>query len=800
MYFYKRILNIFLLLLTGYSYSQDAYIKGYVVSETGDSIPGVYIILNDSITVAVSDHKGFYSGYIPCCRPATIKIKFLGYLDSAWVIIPKARENIPHTIVARESALETKEIIVNGYNNSDTVVYNSVNINTIAAKYLPSAFGDFTKVLPSMALGVSSNSELSSVYSVRGGNFDENLVYINDIEIYKPQLAQAGQQQGLSTVNPDLIKKVNFSSGGWESKYGDKLSSVLNAEYKTPSKYSGSFTAGFLGGAAHVEGTALNNRLSFVSGIRLKSSKFLLNTLDTKGDYNAVYWDWQSLVTLDLTNKNRIKSTPGITKVDFLFILSSNKYQTIPTERSTTFGTLSNPLTFDVAFQGQDILLFQTGQGGVRLSHKVNNRFKTTCGVYSYTTSESNNYDIEAGYAISSVAPAANTPSYNQNVATQGIGSYFDHGRDLFQAWVVNFNTRNVYNLSRRSMFEFGGFVQNEKIHNQYEEYDFSDSASYVNLTRSVYNITDLNTQRYQGYGQYKYTVDSTHVFISGVRFNYWTLNQQFLTSPRFQYVYNPRNNKTVSMHIGTGIYQQPAFFREMQGLDGSVNTHLKAQRSAQFIIGVDKVFTWAGRKFKFITEGYAKYMDRIVPYYLNDVRIQYFGYNDGTAYATGVDFRLNGEFVKGLESWFNLGIMTTKEKLNNDPYASGYIRRPTDQRVTASIFFQDHIPNNPSIKVYLNLVFGSGLPFGPPNTLQFRDMLTAPAYRRVDIGFTKLITFNDKNKYMESIWLTLEVLNLFGTANTISYLWVPDYNGHDYAIPNTLTARYLNLKTIVRF
>jgi len=790
------------MLLTGYSYSQDAHIKGYVLNEKGDSIPGVFIILNDSVTLAVTDHSGFYSASIPCCKPAHIKIQFLGYSDSAWVVIPKAKENISHTIIARESALQTKTVIVTGYNQSDTVVYNSVNINTIAAKYVPSPFGDFTKVLPSMALGVSTNSELSSVYSVRGGNFDENLVYINDIEIYKPQLAQAGQQQGLSTVNPDLIKKVSFSSGAWESKYGDKLSSVLNADYKTPSKFAGSVTAGFLGGAAHVEGTALNNRLSFVSGVRLKSSKFLLNTLDTKGDYNAVYWDWQSLVTIDLTSKGRIKSNPGLTKLDALFIVSSNKYITIPTERQTTFGTLDNPLQFDVAFQGQDILLFKTVQGGVRLSHKVSNRFKTTIGLNSYTTTESNSYDIEAGYSISSVAPIPNTPTYNQTTSTLGIGSYFDHGRDVFNAWVVNLNTRNIYNLSHRSIFEFGGSIQNEKIHNQLQEYDFSDSASYVTLTRSVNAITDLNTQRFQAYGQYKYTVDSTHVFITGVRFNYWTLNGQFLTSPRFQYIYNPRNNNTISLHMGTGIYQQPAFFREMQALDGTVNTRLKAQRSAQFVIGLDKLFTWGGRKFKLVTEGYAKYIDRIDPYNLNDVRIQYFGYNDGKAYATGVDFRLNGEFVKGLESWFNLGVMTTRENLLDDN--RGYIRRPTDQRVTASIFFQDHIPNNPSIKVYLNLMFGSGLPFGPPGNLQYRSSLDAPPYRRVDIGFTKLISFNDKdfakNKYMESIWLSVEVLNLFGTENTISYLWVPDYSGHDYAIPNTLTARYLNVKTIVRF
>ncbi|MBC7451470.1 MAG: TonB-dependent receptor [Cytophagales bacterium] len=801
-FFRISFICIFFLLQTGYGYAQQARIKGTVADATGTTFPGVYIILNDTVIIAATDSDGKYESFIPCCKPVSVKIKYLGYSESPIIVNAAAGEIIMHNFVPSEEALKSKEITIVDYKVRDTITYNAVDINTIASKYVPSAFGDFTKSLTSMGLGVSSNSELSTQYSVRGGNYDENLVYINDIQIYKPQLAQAGQQQGLSAINPDLIRKVSFSPGAWEAKYGDKLSSVLTADYKVPTRYAGSITAGLLGGAVHVEGITLNKRMSFVSGARLKSSKYLLNTLDTKGEYKPVFWDWQTVLTFDITSGKRIKQRPGLTKLDVIFLVSQNKYEIVPTTRQSTFGTLADPLRFDVAFDGRDIMTYYTIQGGARITRKVSNRFKTAVGIDAYDASEREYYDIEAGYKISSVDPDPNSPSYNQSVAIKGIGSYFDHGRNLFAAWVANLNNRNVYYFSSRSTFEFGGSIQYEKIKDYYEEYNFSDSVGYVNMNRSVFSTTLLQSNRIQGYGQYIYSVDSTHVLISGVRLNYWSLNQQLLVSPRFQYVYHPRHNRNITLRLGTGIYQQPAFYREMRALDGSVNKDLKAQRSFHFIAGIDRTFKRWGRTFTFITEGYVKYMDRIVPYDLYDVRIRYYGINDGTAYATGIDFRLNGEFVKGVESWFNLGILSTKENIEGDN--RGYIRRPTDQRVTAAIFFQDHLPNNPTIKVYMNLVFGTGLPFGPPNQPQYRSTLNAPAYRRVDIGFSKLISFNDKNhakeKFLESIWISAEILNLLGTANTISYLWVPDYNNNYYAIPNTLTARFLNIKTIVRF
>jgi hypothetical protein len=792
----------FTFILASFCYSQNATLKGYVISQAGDTIPGAFIFQDDSIFLATTNDKGYYKTIIPCCKPVSISIKSIGIKNNPTVITAKSNENVLFNIRAEEDVRNAKVIEIIDYAAKDSMAYNAVEINTVAAKYVPSAFGDFSKVLTTMALGVSSNNELSSQYSVRGGNYDENLVYINDIQIYSPQLVKAGQQQGLSAVNPDLIKRVSFSSGGWEAKYGDKLSSVLNADYKTPKKYAGSITAGFLGGSAHIEGSNFNNRLSFVSGARLKSASYLLNTLDTKGEYKPKFWDWQTVVTMDVTSKSKYAYNPGKSTLDVLCIVSKNKYQIIPTTRQTTFGTLDNPLQFDVAFDGRDILTYQTTQAGIRYSHKFSNRFKSKIGLNGYHTAEKETYDIESGYNISSVAMDPTTPTYNKSVALQGMGSYFEHGRNFFNASSLILNNSNTYHLTKSHTFEFGASYTKEHINDYYDEYNFTDSASYVNLTRSVYQTTILNSSRLQAYVQHVFNIDSTHTFVTGVRINYWSLNKQLIFSPRIQYSYQPRNNKSIKLRIGTGVYQQPAFYREMRALDGTVNTDLKAQRSYQFVTALDKKFMRWGRPFTFITEAYVKYMDRIVPYDLDDVRIRYYGINDGTAYATGLDMRLNGEFVKGVESWFNLGLLTTKENIANDN--RGYIRRPTDQRVTASIFFQDYIPNNPSIKVYLSLIYGSGLPFGPPGKPEYRSTLNAPSYKRVDIGFSKLITLNDKKiiqkSAFESIWISLEVLNLLGISNTISYLWVPDYSGNSYAIPNTLTARVVNLKTIVRF
>ena len=803
MYISKSLYTLFFsILLTGFSYSQQAKLKGYVLSTQGDSIPGAYILLNDSITIATTNSNGYYTAAIPCCKSITISIKSIGLNKTSTELFANANQTIVLIIRADEDRSNIQIVEIKDYAAKDSIVYNSVEINTLSAKYVPSAFGDFSKALPAMALGVSSNNELSTQYTVRGGNYDENLIYINDIQIYTPQLAKAGQQQGLSSVNPDLIKRVSFSSGGWEAKYGDKLSSVLNADYKTPKRYGGSITASLLGGAAHIEGVSKNKRASFVSGARLKSASYLLNTLDTKGEYKPIFWDWQSLITFDVTKASRYKSTPGTSKLDLIFIVSKNKYQVTPTTRQTTFGTLDQLMQFDVAFDGKDILTYQTTQGGIRYSHKFSNRFKSTFGLNGYLANEREYYDVESGYRISDVNPDPSSPSYNQNVVTKGIGSYFEHGRNLFKASSFIVNNSNVLHLNKKNTFEFGTSFTREYISDHYEEYNFSDSASYVNVTRSVYQNTTLASSRVQAYLQHIFSIDTTHTFVTGIRLNYWSLNQQILFSPRIQYNFQPRKNKSIKVRIGTGLYQQPAYFREMRALDGTVNTELKAQRSFHFVTGIDKTFIRWGRIFTLITEAYVKYMDRIVPYDLYDVRIRYYGINDGIAYATGIDMRLNGEFVKGVESWFNLGILTTKENISSDD--RGYIRRPTDQRLTTAIFFQDHIPNNPTIKVYLNLVYGTGLPFGPPNKPEYRSALTAPSYKRVDIGFSKLITFNDKEiskkSIVESIWISLEVLNLLGTTNVISYVWIPDYSGNTYAIPNTLTARVVNLKTIVRF
>lgn len=789
----------FLSFLPLYSQTNTAKIEGVVSDTSGSRIPGVYIFLNDSLFLTTTDSNGKFVLVVPKENATSLTFRFTGY--------KKVRKEINLTsgnyffIEVYLNVMEVSKVYIESSRLLE-VGLNDTELNPIIPKYLPSAFGDFSKSIVGMALGVSSTNELSNQYSVRGGNFDENLIYVNDIEVYRPQLLQTGQQEGLSFVNPDLVQKATFNSGGWEAKYGDKLSSVLAVQYKTPQQFKGSLTAGLLGGSIHVE-SKLHQRLYWLSGARLKSSRYLLNTLDTKGEYLPLFWDWQNIFTLDLTSKYSIKNHPLRSNIELFSVINQNQYLVIPSNRKTTFGTLDNPLQIDIGFDGREDIRQHMIQQSIRWNKTWNNQVTSSLwGSYIYSV-EREFYDVEAGYRISEVDPDPSTSGFNQNLITKGIGSYFDHGRNKMLVHNVQIGSKTSYTLSPRQKVEGGLKYHYENIQDLLDEYSFTDSSQYVTLTKSVYKENALINQRIQPYVQYSQVFDSTHFITIGIRGHYWSTSNEFLISPRIQYKYQPKNHPNVSYTMAMGAYHQPGYYRELRKLDGTLNTtSIKAQRSWQWVMGMKNKISWWDRTFYLTSEIYYKYMTNIIPYDLYDIRIRYYGENLGNAYAYGADVRLNGEFIKGLESWFNLGILSTKEDVTFD--TKGYIRRPSDQRVTASIFFQDHIPNNPSLRVFLNLVFSSGLPFGPPNEPDMRSVLNAPPYRRVDIGFSKLIQFNnksiEKNKAFESIWISAEILNLLGTSNTISYLWLPDYSSNYYAVPNTLSQRFLNIKLLLKW
>ena len=783
--------------------AQQAVVKGNVSGEAGENLHNAEITWVEENVSVPSNEKGEYSITVKPGK-VTIRFRYNSYETQTISLDLKAGDKITKNInlVLEIKGMETVNVEGKKDPDPNRNEVSNFKIDPKIPKYLPSAFGDFNKVLATVGMGVVTNSELSSQYAVRGGNFDENLVYVNDMEVYRPFLVRSGQQEGLSFVNPDMVSDIEFSSGGWQPKYGDKLSSVLAIKYKEPKKFKASATLGLLGFAAHVENASKNRRVSYIIGARNKNSQYLLNTLPVKGQYKPHFYDIQSMVVFDLTKRKDSTDFEKRTTLSVLTSYAINRYNIFPATSQTTFGTLADALRLDVDFSGKETMQYNTLQNGLKFSHQVNKKLRLDFLSSAVHSSEREFFDIETIYKLCEIQTAQNSQDFNKCILSKGAGSSFRHARNELQVTVLTLSHKGQYDWNSKNQIMWGITEGNERIKDKMSEYSFSDSSQYVNVTESINSSINLNSLRTQGYIQHTWKPDSNHVVTYGTRMSYWTVNKQFLISPRFQYAYKPRWKRDVVLKASTGVYQQPPFYREMRAFDGTINTNLKAQTSYHFIVGSDYNFRIWNRKFKFISELYYKYLTHVDPYDMDNVRLRYYAVNSATAFATGADFRVSGEFIKGEQSWFSLSFLDTKENVAGD--GRGYIRRPTDQRVTAGIFFQDHIPNNPSLKMYLNLVYGSGLPFGPPQSPQYRAYFSGPVYDRVDIGFSKLISFRDKEKLsgngLESLWISLEVLNLLGISNTISYTWVTDFNGNQYAVPNTLSARFLNLRMIARF
>lgn len=669
-------------------------------------------------------------------------------------------------------------------------------------KNLPSAFGDFNMILATLP-GVVSNNELSSQYSVRGGNYDENLVYVNDIEIYRPFLVRAGQQEGLSFVNPDMVQSVEFSTGGWQPRFGDKLSSVMNVNYKTPEKFGGTLTAGILNQAATLEGTAFNKKMTWVAGVRRKASQylfqrsFLTGGLPVTGEYLPTFVDAQSYINLDLTSK-RDSAAGRKMSLSFLGSYAYNDYLVRPRDRETEFGTLTNTFRLSMAFAGQERLFYSTYQAGLKFSRTFSEHFRSDVTFSAVSTSERERIDVEGAYRLCDVQKDPSRPDFNQCIFERGVGSFYQYGRNDLDGTILNILNRNYWKLSPEHRIEFGLNVAQERISDRLDEYNFVDSSDFVKVSQVIFAQNTTLTHRVGGYVQHNWLPSATTSITYGLRMLYSDLNQQVLWSPRAQFSYKPEGERDIIFKLAAGLYHQPPFYREMRDLTGSVNTRLLAQSSAHFVAGADYKLQLWNRPFKVTGELYYKNLWNVVAYDVDNVRLRYFGNNGTRAYAIGADARISGELINGAESWFSLGVMQTREQIDN--YSDGWVRRPTDQLVTAAIFFQDHLPNAPSARVYVNAIFGSGLAFGPPGDAQNRSQVSGPFYRRVDVGFSKIYVLTrgkGAGNVFDNIWVGLEVLNLLGVDNTISYLWVKDVNNTQFAVPNTLSARFFNLRII---
>lgn len=803
---------LFLLFLLSWNltFAQKAIIRGKVSDFRKNTLVAVNVSVLGLPGGTITNEEGKYQLEIPADTSITVAFSFIGYQTEKVVLYLHSAEEKNLNVLMKPAANELSITIEEEAHRTSTLT----RIDPKTISYLPNASGNIETILKTLP-GVVSNNELSSQYSVRGGNYDENLVYVNDVEIYRPFLIRSGQQEGLSFVNPDLTSSLLFSAGGFDARYGDKMSSVLDVSYKRPNKFGGSASASLLGSSLSLEGSNKNHRLTYLFGARQKSTQYLLNALETKGEYRPSFTDVQTYITYDITPE---------WEINFLGNFARNKYTVIPESRETVFGTVSQALALKIYFDGQEMDQYDTYMGAFSGIYKPNERLKLKFISSTYKSYESETFDIQGQYWINLLDKDLGSKKLGDSLYNIGVGTFLPHARNKLEAWVSNFEHKGFYSFQKHN-YQWGGRIQHEEIIDKMNEWKYVDSAGFSLpvsnsgpiILQDVYNThVILSSNRYSGYVQDKWLLnDSLKMhFTYGLRASYWDVNKQFIVSPRMSYSIKPRWNHDWLFRAATGVYYQPPFYRELRNLQGEINKNIKAQQSVHFVLGSDFNFKAWGRKFKLVSEAYYKHLNHLVPYKIDNVRIRYYGQNEARGYATGLDFRLNGEFVNGIESWASLSILKTQEDIVGDYYISktgqkvepGYIPRPTDQRVTAGLFFQDYLPKNPTYKVHLNFVFGTGLPYGPPKVQRYADTLRIPPYRRVDVGFSKEILKETDTakpsyfKYLKSIWLSAEVFNLFQVDNTVSFIWVSDVNGTQYAVPNYLTKRLINVRLIVKF
>jgi hypothetical protein len=816
-------------------HAQSATVKGHVSDSAGNAVEGAAVGYIGATSVVYTDSKGNYSLSIPSNVNVLVVVRQVGAMESRKQVNAK-----PGEVVQADFSLEAKPILPVTDIRDNRIFEPGIPIPPEKFEYRPGPSQDITSIL--RFVGATSNNELSTQYSVRGGNFDENLVYINGIEIYRPILTRSGQQEGLTFPNPDMTENIYFSAGGFEAKYGDKMSSVLDVRYRRPHKFRGSFSASLLGVSASVENESEDTRFYWMLGIRQKSNRYLLNAIDTRGDYTSSYTDFQALLGYDVTDQWNLEYIGG---------MSMNKYNLVPSTRETDFGTLNNALRFTVYFEGQVVNAFQTQFHSLSLNYRTQRNWihKWTGSVFN--SYETETFDVLGQYYIDQLEADLGKPTFGQVAFNRGVGSFLNHARNYLNAWIVNGEYKATYiSDDERHIFNFGTKFQYEQIQDELSEWNYVDSAGYsipfyplnsFDLQDVVKARGQLFSNRYSAYAQYRFSDtlrdSSVLVLTVGTRGQYWDLNGQTLISPRAQMKWRPHwKNRNVIFTLSGGMYYQPPFYRELRNYNGVMNRNVKAQTSAQVVLGTDITFRAWERDFRFIGEVFYKYLDNLNPYEVDDVRIRYFGANLAYGYSYGLDMRLYGQVVQDAESWISVSLLRTRENLYNDYYNiylnsdgdtiipgytlnniavdsithyPGMIPRPSDQLLTVGLYFQDYLPMLPDCKMSMGLILGTGMPFGPPNHQRYQQIFRMPPYRRIDIGFSYLFFGEGKKsktkttregKIIKSLWAGMEVFNLIQVNNTISYYWVKDVTGRSYAVPNYLTNRQLSLRLIAHF
>lgn len=781
------------MLVTVTASAQTFTLHGRVTDENNDPIEFASVSCLKQGKMTMTSLKGEYSMQLHSADSVVIKFSMIGYKAKTRILRrPRGKQTLQIVLHSDENQLG--EVTITG-KKIETGQMEDISKDHL--KSLPSASGNAVEELIQSQAGVSTHSELSSQYNVRGGSFDENSVYIDNVEIYRPFLVRSGQQEGISVINPDMVEKISFSTGGYEARYSDKMSSALNIKYRKPKKFEATASASMLGASAFIG--VSNKKVSWSNGFRYKTTKHLLGSMDTKGEYSPTFIDYQTYLTYTPNKRWEIKLLGNI---------SDNHYNFTPEDRETKFGTMENVKAFQVYFDGQEKDVFRTFFGAVGITRNFGEKTSLSLIASAFNTREQEKYDIQGQYWLTQTETSENL----------GVGTYFQHARNYLKAHVES--AKLLFKTKYKKHDIEGAFTfKKEKITENSVEYEMRDSSNYSipHTGKDLYMIYSmraknvLDANRIEAYVQdaFRFTSNNEKTLYTlnyGVRLSHWSYTKETIVSPRVSLGIIPAFNENITMRFATGLYYQAPFFKELRDTTtqngityASLNSKAKSQRSIHFIAGFDYRFRMNNRSFKFTAEAYYKALGNLVPYSVNNVKVVYYGSNESSGHAAGIDLKLYGEFVPGTDSWLSLSLMNTSMKLNGKS-----IPLPTDQRYAINLFFTDYFPGTDRWKMSLKLALADGLPFSAPHQELESNVFRAPAYKRADIGLSYRLLNNEgkqrKHIQLRNVWLGAECLNLFGINNVNSYYWITDVTGGQYAVPNYLTGRQVNFRVTVDF
>ncbi len=791
----KYYLLTILLLLMGSTmlHAQSFTLSGTVSDEEGNAVELATVSCLEQGAVTMANLKGEYSLTLRSADSVVVKYSMVGFQTTTRVLRnPKGKQRL---LITLRPMKELDEVVVTERRRQTT---GTEQLDTKNIKQTPSTSGNAVEELVQQQAGVSSHNEMSSQYNVRGGSFDENSVYINGTEVYRPLLVRSGQQEGLSVINSDMVEKIGFSSGGFEAKYGDKMSSALDIQYRKPTRLEGNLQASLLGGSVFL-GYG-NKKFSMSHGVRYKTNRYLLGSLETKGEYKPNFLDYQTYITWHPNKRWDLEVIGNI---------SENHYNFIPSDRETSFGTMQDVKSFKVYFDGQEKDIFRTLFGTASITYHPTEKTHVKIQAAAFHTKEQETYDIQGQYWLDDTQTSENL----------GVGTYMEHARNYLTANVENIKL-TVNHKAKRHDIEGALTMKWEEIEENAREYEMRDSSGYsiphkadrLDLIYSLASKNKISSTRLEAYLQDTYRFQSgpaekpnLWTLNLGVRLANWSYNKETIISPRISLAMIPGFNEDMTFRLSTGLYYQAPFYKELRDtstINGrtvvTLNNDIKSQRSIHIVGAFDYRFRMAGRPFRFTAEAYYKIMDNLVPYNVQNMKVVYYGQNMAKGYAAGLDLKLYGEFVPGTDSWLTFSIMSTRQTINGIS-----VPLPTDQRWGVNFHFTDYFPGTERWKMTLRLAFADGLPFGAPHRGLEYQQFRAPAYKRADIGMSFLAYQRNQDRSsfgIRKVWLGIDGLNIFGISNVNSYYWVTDVTNKQFAVPNYLTGRQINGKVIVEF